>query len=102
MKYAVKHLRFPEAAVETVAEFRQIAGQMLGADAMVDTPDIAFPIGGQGMDPGQDLRRFFSRTGYQPLMTETGRSIQEAIALPTIGLDHRPSGQALLRQDSRG
>ena len=87
MKHAVKHLRFPEAAVETVAEFRQVAGQMLGADAMVDTPDIAFPIGGQGMDPGQDLRRFFSRTGYQPLMTESGSSIQGSIALPTVGLD---------------
>ena len=98
MKYAVKHLRFPEAAVETVAEFRQIAGQMLGADAMVDTPDIAFPIGDQGMDPGQDLRRFFSRTGHQPLMTETGRSIQETIALPAIGLDHCRGGQALLYQ----
>jgi len=30
MKHPVKHLRFPEAAVETVAEFRQVAGQMLG------------------------------------------------------------------------
>ena len=60
MKYAVKHLRFPEAAVETVAEFRQVAGQMLGADAMVDTPDIAFDIGDQGVDPGQDLRCLLS------------------------------------------
>ena len=41
MKHSVKHLRFPEAAVETVAEFRQVAWQMLGADAMVDAPDIA-------------------------------------------------------------
>jgi len=56
MKHPVKHLRFPEAAVETAAKFCQVAGQMLGADAMVDTPDIAFNIGVQGMDPGQDLR----------------------------------------------
>ena len=57
----VKHLRFPKAAVETVAEFRQIAGQMLGTDAMVDAPDISFNIGDQGVDPGQDLRRFRTR-----------------------------------------
>jgi hypothetical protein len=28
MKHPVKHLRFPKAAVETVAKFRQVAGQM--------------------------------------------------------------------------
>ena len=95
MKHPVKHLRFPKAAVETVAEFRQVTGQMLGADPMVDTPDIAFNIGDQGMNPGQDFRRFFPRTGHQPFMTETGRSIQEAIALPAVGLDHRLGGQAL-------
>ena len=95
MKHAVKHLRFPEAAVETVAEFRQVAGQMLGADAMVDTPDIAFHIGDQGLNPGQDLRRLLPRTGYQPLMTETGRSIQAALALPAVSLDHRLGCQAL-------
>ena len=44
MKHSVKHLRFPETAVETVAEFRQVAGQMLGADAMVDTPDISAAV----------------------------------------------------------
>ena len=98
MKYAVKHLRFPEAAVETVAEFRQVAWQMLGADAMVDAPDIAFHIGDQGMNPEQDLRRLLPRTGYQPLMTETGRSIQETIALPAISLDHCLGGQALSYQ----
>ncbi len=89
MKHPIKHLRFPEAAVETVAKFRQVAGQMFGTDAMMDAPDIAFHIGDQGMDPGQDLGRILSRTGNQPLMTKTGGSIQEAVALPTIGLDHR-------------
>ena len=60
MKHPIKHLRFPKAAVETVAKFRQIAGQMFGTDAMVDTPDIAFDIGDQGVDPGQDLRCLLS------------------------------------------
>ncbi len=77
MKHAGKHLRFPEAAVEAVAELRQIAGQMLGADAMVDAPDIALHIGDQGMDPGQDLGSFFPGTGNQPLMTETGSIVQK-------------------------
>jgi len=89
MKHTVEHLRFPEAAVETVAEFRQVTGQMLGAATMMDPPDIAFDIGNQGMDPGQNLHRLFSRPGHQPLMTETGGSIQEAIALPATRLDHR-------------
>jgi hypothetical protein len=96
MKHPIKHLRFPKATVETVTEFCKVAGQMLGADAMVDTPDIAFNIGDQGVDIGQDLRRLFFRTCNQPLVTETGRSIQEAIALPTIGLDHRLSCQRRL------
>ena len=77
MKHAVEHLRFPEASIETVAKFRQVTGQMLGADALVDASDIAFDIGDQGMDPGQDLHRLFSRPGHQPLMGETGSSIQE-------------------------
>ena len=87
MKHPVKHLRFPEAAVETVAKFRPVVGQMLGTDAMMDTPDIAFHIGDQGMDPGQDFHGLFSRTGHQPHM-ETAKSIQEDIASPAIGLDH--------------
>jgi len=98
MKHAVKHLWFPKAAVETAAKFRQVAGQILGADAIMNTPDIAFPIGDQDMDPGQDLDRLLLRTGHQLLMTETGSSIQEAVALPTIGLNHRLGGQALLHQ----
>jgi len=96
MKHPVEHLRFPEAAVEPVAKFPQVAGQMFWADAVVDAPNIAFDIGDQGMDPGQDLRRLLPRTGHQPLMLEIGRSIQEAIALPAIRFDHRLSRQALL------
>ena len=95
MQHAVEHLRFPETAVETVAEFCQVAGQMLGADAVVDTPDIALDIGDQGMDPGQNLGRLLPRPGHQPLMPEARRSIQEAITLPAIRLDHRLGGQAL-------
>jgi hypothetical protein len=53
MKHPVKHLRFPKAAVEPVAEFRQVARQMLRADAMGDTPDIAFNIGDQGVTQGK-------------------------------------------------
>ena len=52
MKHPIKHLRFPEAAVETVAKFRQVTGQMFGTDAVMDAPDVAFHIGDQGMDPG--------------------------------------------------
>jgi hypothetical protein len=81
MNHPVEHLRFPEAAVEPVAKFPQLAGQMFGTDAVVDAPNIAFDIGDQGMDPGQDLRCFLPRTGHQPLMLEIGRSIQEAVTL---------------------
>ena len=51
MKHTVEHLRFPEATVEAITEFRQVAGQMLGADPMVDAPDVTFNIGDQGMNP---------------------------------------------------
>ncbi len=94
MKHPVKHLRFPKAAVEPVAKFSQITGQMLGANAVLDTSDIPFNIGDQGMDPRQDLRRFLPRARHQPFMMETGRRIQEAIALPAIGLNHRLGRQA--------
>jgi len=33
---------------------------------MMDTTNIAFDIGDQSMDPGQDLRGLFARTGDQP------------------------------------
>jgi hypothetical protein len=73
MNHPVKHLRFTEAAVEPVAKFPQVAGQMFGTDSVVDAPNITFDIGDQGMDPGQDLRRFLPRTGHQPLMLEIGK-----------------------------
>src|SRR5674476_919611 len=87
MKHTVKHLRFPEAPVEAVTEFRQVPGQVLWADTMMDTTNIAFDIGDQSVDPGQDLWRLFPRTGNEPLMV-VGESIQEAIPLPTVGFDH--------------
>ena len=90
MKHPIKHLRFPKAAVEKVAKFRQVTGQVFNTDAMMDAPDIAFHVGDQSMDPGQDLGSFFPRTRHQPLMAETGSIIQEAVALPTIGLVTAP------------
>ncbi len=56
MKHALEHLRFPEATVEPVTEFCQIAGQVLRADAMMNATNIAFDIGDQSMNPRQDLR----------------------------------------------
>ncbi len=99
MEHPVKHLRLPKAAVETVAKFCQVTGQMLGAETMVGAPDIAFNIGDQGVDPWQDLRRFFVRTGHQPLMTEARRSIQEVGALPAVSLD---TASAARRSRTRG
>src|SRR5665811_1560016 len=93
MKHPVAHLRFPEATVEAVTEFRQVPGQVFWADAMMDTTNIAFDIGDQGMDPRQDLRRLFPRTRNEPLMP-VGQSIQEAIPLPTVGFDHHFCHQA--------
>ncbi len=63
MKHPIKHLRLPEAAVETVAKFRQVSGQMFGTDPMMDAPDISFHVGDQGMDPGQDLGGSFPEPG---------------------------------------
>ena len=71
---------------------------MLGTNAMMDATDITFDIGDQSMDPWQDLRGLLPRTGHQPLMLEGGGSVQEAIALPAIGLDHSLDCQALLHQ----
>ena len=63
MKHTVEHLGFPETTVEAVTEFRQITGQVLWADAMMDTTNIGFDIGDQGMDPGQNLRASFPEPG---------------------------------------
>jgi hypothetical protein len=72
MKHAVEHLRFPEAAVKAVTEFCQITGQMLGADAMMDATDIACDIGDQSMNPRQDFRGVFARTGDEPFVAARG------------------------------
>jgi hypothetical protein len=63
MEHTVQHLRFPEAPVEAVTEFLQVPGQVFWADAMMDTTNIAFDIGDQGMDPRQDLRASFPEPG---------------------------------------
>ena len=63
MKHTVKHLGFPKAPVEAVTKFRQVTRQMLLTDAMMDTADIAFYIGDQGVDPRQDLRASFPEPG---------------------------------------
>jgi hypothetical protein len=97
MKHTVEHLRFPEAPVEAVTEFRQVTGQMLLADALMDTADISFDIGDQGVDPWEDLRRLFPRTGNELLMT-VGQGIREAIPLPTVGFDQHFFNQTRLYQ----
>jgi hypothetical protein len=84
MKHPVEHLRFPEAPVEAVTEFCQVTGQVFWADTMMDTTNIAFDISNQGMDPRQDLRRLFPRTGNEPLMA-IGQSIQEAYIFANRG-----------------
>jgi hypothetical protein len=48
-------LQFPKAPPEALTGFHQVTGQMLLADAMMDTADIAFDIGDQGVDPRQDF-----------------------------------------------
>ena len=95
MKHPVKHLGFPEASIETVTKFVQVTGQMLVTDAMIDSTDISFDVGDQSMDPGQYLRSFFPEPGTSH-HEETGSIIQEAVALPTIGPDHRLGCQTLL------
>jgi hypothetical protein len=93
MKHPVEQLRLPEATVEAVTEFRQVPGQVFWADAVMDTTNIAFDIGDQGMVPRQDLRRLFPLTGNEPLMM-VWQSIPEAISLPTVGFDHHFCHQA--------
>ena len=63
MHHPVEHLRFPEAAVEPVAKFPQVAGQMFGTDTVVDAPNIAFDIGDQGMDQGKTFGASFPEPG---------------------------------------
>ncbi|GEM_PF-7070737 len=65
MEHPRQHLRFPKAAVDTMAKFRQVTGQVFGTDARLDAPDIAFHVGDQSMDPGQDLRLLAADLGQQ-------------------------------------
>ena len=67
-EHAVKHLVFPEASVKTVAKLSQVTGKMFFTDAMINSADIAFDIGNQGMNPREQLHRIFSRTGNHRLM----------------------------------
>ena len=62
--HPVEHLGFPETSIEAVTKFRQIKGQMLVTDARIHSTDIAFDVGDQGMDPGKQSDRVFSRTSH--------------------------------------
>jgi hypothetical protein len=57
-------LGFPEASIEAISKFAQVTGQVLVTDAMIDSTDIAFAVGDQSMDPGQQSTRIFSRTSH--------------------------------------
>jgi hypothetical protein len=46
-----------EASIEAVTKFRQITGQVLAADAMIHSTNIAFDVGDQGLDPGNQSGR---------------------------------------------
>jgi hypothetical protein len=63
MKHPVEDLRFPEASVEAVTEFRQVTGKVLWADTMMDTTNIAFDIGDQGVDQGRTFGANFPEPG---------------------------------------
>ena len=69
MNHAAKHLWFPEATVEVVTKFRQVTGQMVWTDAIMDATNIALDIDDQGMDPRKDPIRHFSRTGNEPFIS---------------------------------
>lgn len=73
--------------MEAVAKFRQITGQVLVTDAMIHSPDIAFDVGDQGMDPGKQSDRVFSRTSHGRYMKARLR-VQDPIGLPTIRAGH--------------
>jgi hypothetical protein len=63
MKRSVKHLRFPEAAVETVAGFCQVAEQMLGTDAMVDTRILPLILAIKAWTQGKTFGASFPKPG---------------------------------------
>jgi hypothetical protein len=45
MKHVVEPLRIPEMTGEMVTKFRQVTGQVLGADARLDATNIALDGG---------------------------------------------------------
>jgi hypothetical protein len=49
--------------VEAVRKLRQATGQVLWDDALMDTTNIAFDSGNQGVDPRHDLRASFPKPG---------------------------------------
>ena len=63
MKHPVEHLRFPEATVEAVTEFRQVPGQVLWADAMMDPTNIAFDIAIKVWTQGRTFGASFPEPG---------------------------------------
>jgi hypothetical protein len=44
-------LGFPESPVETICEFGKVAVEMLAADTVVDTPNVAFCVAYQDVNP---------------------------------------------------
>jgi hypothetical protein len=93
--HPVEHFGFPEASIEAVIKFRQITGQMLVNDAMIHSPDIAFDVGDQGMDPGKQSVCIFSRTSHNGYMKARLR-VQDPIGLLTIRAGHDRCSQASL------
>jgi hypothetical protein len=87
MKHTVEQLRFPKTTVKTVAKFRQVAGQVFGAKAMMGATNIAFDVCDQSMHPGQDFRGLFARTGNKPFKA-VGRAIKEAPKLQKNFWEH--------------
>jgi len=63
MKHRVKHLRFPEAPVEAVTEFRQVTRQVFWADTMVDTTNIALILAIKVWTQGMTLGVSFPKPG---------------------------------------
>lgn len=55
VRHLVKESPLSETAVEAVAEFRQVAGQVFLTPSMMDAPDIALKVGIQSMHPEEQL-----------------------------------------------
>jgi hypothetical protein len=96
MQHTVEHLRFPKATIEAITKFCQITGEMLGADAMIDTTNIALDIGNQSMHPGQDLRGILARAGDQPFVT-AGELSRKPLVAPLKLRNLSPISPAVLK-----